>query len=39
MLDWLKPILDSYDRTARLKPALLSGLGKGFDSMFAIIRT
>ena len=26
MFDWLKPILDSYDRTARLKPALLSGL-------------
>lgn len=26
MLDWLKPVLDAYDRGARLKPALLSGL-------------
>ena len=26
MLDFLKPILDVYDRSARLKPALLSGL-------------
>ena len=26
MFDWLKPALDPYDRSARLKPALLSGL-------------
>ena len=26
MFDWLKPVLDRYDRTARLTPALLSGL-------------
>ena len=26
MFDWLKPIFDTYDRNARLKPALLSGL-------------
>ena len=26
MFDWLKPVLDAYDRGARLKPALLSGL-------------
>ena len=26
MSDWLKPVLDKYDRQARLKPALLCGL-------------
>ena len=26
MFDWLQPVLDQYDRTARLKPALLCGL-------------
>lgn len=26
MLDWLKPVLDQYDRKARLRPALLCGL-------------
>ncbi len=26
MFDWLTPTLDEYDRTARLKPALFSGL-------------
>ena len=26
MSDWLKPVLDPYDREARLKPALLCGL-------------
>ena len=26
MSDWLKPVLDRYDRQARLKPALLCGL-------------
>lgn len=25
-MDWLKPVLDTYDRGARLKPALLAGL-------------
>ena len=26
MSDWLKPLLDQYDRKARLRPALLCGL-------------
>ena len=26
MFDWLKPVMDQYDRNARLKPALLCGL-------------
>ena len=26
MFDWLKPVLDQYDRKARLRPALLCGL-------------
>ncbi len=25
-LDWLKPVFDTYDRKARLKPALLTSL-------------